>query len=597
MTVRRADIAPTKTWPIREIQVFGEFRNVRKPPSFNLLSICSGKHLDDGSFVTGQLTMIGSELQYCINPPRKWRYKARIAQVLDLHVFTVYVLHNDVIVGVKDSPQFQVVPIWKADESMLKPGDDENEEEEDEDVSDNERSGARKSKAGDDNHYPSPSPNKRSKSSLDASEMTPPDPNRNLAQINASKSVGSMQHVPSLKTSVSSGEANTNSTLGAFPNLAQLQDGNSFSTSSNPLMKNFIAPNFIQGPLGVKLMTNSNPFGNGTAQNNVTIEMPNGHDFSSRRNINGFSKISGQITGFDGIPMHKNEPSFQAIPNFASTAFQAHVVPGQNFDGSHSDQNIHAPVPQPSHQSSFKPNPGSSQPTYFSHQQPTPTQQSPEINNQSQVQAFSMTASNNGANNVNPTLHEPSALMAQYLTATNGRGTFQSNHLQPSSSLAATGNGHSNGFSNLLVSSPSASNAGLPPWHQAFDGLKRSVESSPISQTPSLLGPQGLFSNLAYQPSISGISLKGINPSSTFGGIPASMTIPHVFSPRASNAPNMNGQTNSFPSFSPNTVNEGNGDLSTVFPTTNLAGNAVASMYQAAGTMTGGKNSKDKHQD
>lgn len=134
MRIKRID--PSQPWP-KDIQVFGEFRNVRKPASFALMATCPPKAIESGVYIPGHLSGTGNELQFTINPPRKWRYRARIAQVLDVHVFTVYVVARDTVIAVKDTPQFQVVPIWKADDSMLKPGDDEEGAEED-DGSENE---------------------------------------------------------------------------------------------------------------------------------------------------------------------------------------------------------------------------------------------------------------------------------------------------------------------------------------------------------------------------------------------------------------------------------------------------------------------------
>src|SRR5262249_26098842 len=47
-----------------------------------------------------------------------WRYCSRASQVLDLHVFTVYVISNEVTISVTDSPQFHVIPIWKTRELL-----------------------------------------------------------------------------------------------------------------------------------------------------------------------------------------------------------------------------------------------------------------------------------------------------------------------------------------------------------------------------------------------------------------------------------------------------------------------------------------------
>jgi hypothetical protein len=123
---------------LKSVMVFGEFRNVRKPVSFAIGSPCKQQSLENSVFLFAELLEDGNDFQFVINPPRKWRYRARIAQVLDLHVFTVYVVENEVVVGTTDTPQFQVIPIWKADESMLlKPGEDEDEEDDDEEAEDN----------------------------------------------------------------------------------------------------------------------------------------------------------------------------------------------------------------------------------------------------------------------------------------------------------------------------------------------------------------------------------------------------------------------------------------------------------------------------
>lgn len=130
-----------QNWNVKELQVIGEFRNVRKPPAFGLMATCTSKTLDQAVFVPGHLSGSNEDMQFTINPPRKWRYRARIAQVLDMHVFTVYVVARDMVIAMKDTPQFQVIPIWKADDAMLRANDgegveDDEEEEAEEDAND-----------------------------------------------------------------------------------------------------------------------------------------------------------------------------------------------------------------------------------------------------------------------------------------------------------------------------------------------------------------------------------------------------------------------------------------------------------------------------
>jgi len=255
--VRIKRLDGTQQWQVKELQVIGEFRNVRKPAAFSLMAVCTSKNIDQGAFVPGHLSGTNDDVQFTINPPRKWRYRARIAQVLDMHVFTVYVVAGDRVVAIKDTPQFQVIPIWKADESMLKPGDDEEGVEDDDENDAEEEVVSSTSKAN------LTSPRKKSRSSFDEDVAGAPPPRGPELAMKRNSSVGSLQdhHQDVLKS------------FPSLNNLQQLQSSSPFS-GLNPMPQ--LSPN--------SQLYNSNPFFQG-----FPLHGAPSNPFTS---INGHSQLS-----------------------------------------------------------------------------------------------------------------------------------------------------------------------------------------------------------------------------------------------------------------------------------------------------------------
>lgn len=63
-------------------------------------------------------------MSFAINPVRKWKFDSKLRPT-DFYVFTVFLVVENKIMAVKDTPSFSIIPIWKTEGSKDDDGEDE----------------------------------------------------------------------------------------------------------------------------------------------------------------------------------------------------------------------------------------------------------------------------------------------------------------------------------------------------------------------------------------------------------------------------------------------------------------------------------------
>jgi len=96
--------------------MLGEFRNSRVHPSFAINDTLEHRPDFSDTFTEAELLRQTNDLmQFAINPVRKWKFDGKL-RPMDHYVFTVYLIVQSKVVAIKDSPSFNIIPIWKAPE-------------------------------------------------------------------------------------------------------------------------------------------------------------------------------------------------------------------------------------------------------------------------------------------------------------------------------------------------------------------------------------------------------------------------------------------------------------------------------------------------
>jgi len=99
--------------------IFGEFRRAKGPLSYHLNERISQARLkqDADKIELGEyVNMNEKHYRFVFTPNKKWRYDAKIPKQTELHVFTVYLVSEEVIIDILDSKGFRVIPVWKAED-------------------------------------------------------------------------------------------------------------------------------------------------------------------------------------------------------------------------------------------------------------------------------------------------------------------------------------------------------------------------------------------------------------------------------------------------------------------------------------------------
>lgn len=108
---------------LRDAFVFGEFRRQTGPLSFTVGEGYLKSRLKSDANNIEQAEYVNMNEQYyrfVFTPNKKWRYDARIPRQQDVHVFTVYLVNDEVITNTLDSKGFVIIPVWKTDEFLLR---------------------------------------------------------------------------------------------------------------------------------------------------------------------------------------------------------------------------------------------------------------------------------------------------------------------------------------------------------------------------------------------------------------------------------------------------------------------------------------------
>jgi len=122
---------------VKSIAVFGEFRRQQGEFSFKEGETVTRARLKEEAHRLEIAEYVNANdlyYRFVFTPNKKWRYDARVSRQQELHVFTVYVAVNEVVVGHLDSKAFMIIPVWKTEDTKRDDIPDEDDASENEDT-------------------------------------------------------------------------------------------------------------------------------------------------------------------------------------------------------------------------------------------------------------------------------------------------------------------------------------------------------------------------------------------------------------------------------------------------------------------------------